>query len=51
MDSKVILIVDDSQALTDTLTEYLGRAGFEVRTACDGEAMWQQVGPGTLRRR
>ena len=42
MDSKVILIVDDSQALTDTLTEYLGRAGFEVRTASDGEAMWQQ---------
>ncbi|MCS3456662.1 DNA-binding response OmpR family regulator [Aeromonas sp. BIGb0405] len=46
MDSKVILIVDDSQALTDTLTEYLGRAGFEVRTACDGEAMWQQVRQG-----
>lgn len=46
MDSKVILIVDDSQALTDTLTEYLGRAGFEVLTACDGEAMWQQVGQG-----
>ena len=46
MDSKVILIVDDSQVLTDTLTEYLGRAGFEVRTACDGEAMWQQVRQG-----
>ena len=46
MDSKVILIVDDSQALTDTLTEYLGRAGFEVRTACDGVAMWQQVRQG-----
>ena len=46
MDSKVILIVDDSQALIDTLTEYLGRAGFEVRTACDGEAMWQQVRQG-----
>lgn len=46
MDSKVILIVDDSQALTDTLTEYLGRAGFEVRSACDGEAMWQQVRQG-----
>lgn len=46
MDSKVILIVDDSQALTDTLTEYLGRAGFEVRTACDGEAMWHQVRQG-----
>ena len=40
MDSKQILVVDDNMELRDALIDYLGRAGFEVVGAENGEAMW-----------
>ncbi|WP_434357986.1 response regulator transcription factor [Parasalinivibrio latis] len=46
MEKKTILIVDDSAEIRDALSEYLARAGFEVWTAPDGEAMWQQLEKG-----
>ncbi|MGC9461616.1 response regulator transcription factor, partial [Vibrio genomosp. F10] len=41
MDIKQILVVDDNIELRDALTEYLGRAGFDVVGAENGEAMWR----------
>ncbi|MCK6261758.1 response regulator transcription factor [Vibrio sp. ZSDE26] len=41
MDSKQILVVDDNQELRDALSDYLGRAGFEVLGAESGEMMWR----------
>ncbi|UXI02861.1 response regulator transcription factor [Photobacterium sp. TY1-4] len=38
---KTILVVDDSEEIRDALSEYLGRSGFEVLTAADGDEMWQ----------
>lgn len=39
MNKKKILIVDDSEELTDALGEYLTRSGFAVSIAFDGEEM------------
>ncbi|MGC9402076.1 response regulator [Vibrio genomosp. F10] len=44
MDSKRILVVDDNMELREALTDYLGRAGFEVIGAENGEAMWRILG-------
>jgi len=38
-----ILLVDDESAITDHLAPFLGRAGFEVAVAADGEAALQEV--------
>jgi DNA-binding response OmpR family regulator len=37
--SAEILVVDDERGLRDMVAEYLGRHGFDVRTAADGESM------------
>ncbi|SON52903.1 response regulator transcription factor [Vibrio tapetis] len=41
MDNKQILVVDDNFELRDALTDYLGRAGFDVLSAENGQKMWQ----------
>ncbi|QSV15438.1 response regulator transcription factor [Photobacterium ganghwense] len=41
MQSKTILVVDDSEDIRDALSEYLGRSGFRVFTAEDGDEMWK----------
>jgi two-component system OmpR family response regulator len=41
MNKKKILIVDDSEELTDALGEYLSHSGFAVSIAFDGEEMKQ----------
>ncbi|PJC87591.1 DNA-binding response regulator [Vibrio sp. HA2012] len=41
MKDKPILVVDDNQDLRDALSDYLGKAGFAVIGAENGEAMWQ----------
>jgi len=38
-----VLIVDDDKSVLDLLTMYLKKAGFEVRTATDGEAAVRAV--------
>ena len=38
-----ILIVDDDEGITDLLSDYLGRFGFESHVAGDGVAMRQQL--------
>ncbi|HAS6347309.1 TPA: response regulator [Vibrio vulnificus] len=43
MDSKLILVVDDNQDLREALSEYLGKAGFEVQCAENGQIMWQKL--------
>ena len=40
MENKRILVVDDNQELREALSDYLGRAGFEVLGAENGRAMW-----------
>ncbi|MGF1733291.1 response regulator transcription factor [Photobacterium kasasachensis] len=40
MERKTILVVDDSEEIRDALSEYLGRSGFNVLTAADGDEMW-----------
>lgn len=41
METKTILVVDDNEEIRDALSEYLGRSGFNVLTAADGDEMWQ----------
>ncbi|OIQ26548.1 response regulator transcription factor [uncultured Vibrio sp.] len=41
MDNKQILVADDNSELRDALSEYLGRAGFDVLGAENGEVMWR----------
>ncbi len=41
MKDKPILVVDDNQDLRDALSDYLGKAGFAVIGAENGEAMWR----------
>ncbi|MGF1720680.1 response regulator transcription factor [Vibrio kyushuensis] len=41
MDNKQILVVDDNLELRDALSDYLGRAGFDVIGAENGEVMWR----------
>lgn len=43
MDPKTILVVDDNEELRDALSDYFGRAGFNVLTAADGEEMWKRL--------
>ncbi|MFB9215947.1 response regulator [Vibrio sinaloensis] len=43
MENKRILVVDDNQELREALSDYLGRAGFEVLGAENGRAMWQTL--------
>lgn len=43
MKNKTILVVDDSEEIRDALSEYLGRSGFNVLTAADGDEMWQHL--------
>lgn len=45
MDPKkpTILLVDDSQAITENLTPFLERSGFSVRVAADGEAALEAI--------
>jgi DNA-binding response OmpR family regulator len=38
-----LLLVDDEPAITDNLAPFLGRAGFEVRVAHDGESALAQL--------
>mgnify|MGYP000859608821 FL=1 len=40
MENKQILVVDDNLELREALSDYLGRAGFEVIGAENGHAMW-----------
>ena len=37
-DQARILVVDDEEAIRSALTTFLGRMGFQVRTAATGEA-------------
>jgi len=39
----LILLVDDETAITDNLAPFLGRSGFRVTVASDGEAALQRV--------
>lgn len=41
MTGKQILVVDDNLDLREALTDYLGKAGFDVLGAENGEAMWK----------
>ena len=41
--SKTVLLVDDEQAITSNLAPFLGRSGFEVAVAADGEQALRQV--------
>ncbi len=41
MENKLILVVDDNVELREALTDYLGKAGFDVLGAENGEAMWR----------
>lgn len=41
MENKQILVVDDNLELREALSDYLGRAGFEVIGAENGQAMWR----------
>jgi len=43
MENKQILVVDDNFELRDALTEYLGRSGFDVLSAENGQVMWKQL--------
>ncbi|OLQ89036.1 DNA-binding response regulator [Vibrio ponticus] len=43
MGEKQILVVDDNQDLREALSDYLGKAGFDVIGAENGVAMWQQL--------
>jgi DNA-binding response OmpR family regulator len=43
MENKQILVVDDNLELREALSDYLGRAGFEVIGAENGRVMWQQL--------
>jgi len=38
-----LLLVDDETAITDRLAPFLSRAGFEVKTAADGEAALREI--------
>ncbi|NOI79944.1 response regulator transcription factor [Vibrio tubiashii] len=41
MENKQILVVDDNLELREALSDYLGRAGFDVIGAENGQAMWR----------
>ncbi|GAK87331.1 DNA-binding response regulator GltR [Vibrio ponticus] len=43
MSAKQILVVDDNQDLREALSDYLGKAGFDVIGAENGVVMWQQL--------
>ncbi len=43
MESKHILVVDDNQDLREALSDYLGKAGFDVSGAENGEVMWRRL--------
>jgi len=40
VEKKTILVVDDNEEIRDALSEYLGRSGYNVLTAADGDEMW-----------
>ncbi|WP_087024236.1 response regulator [Thaumasiovibrio subtropicus] len=42
-ENKTLLVVDDNQEILDALSEYLGKSGFDVMTARNGDEMWQQL--------
>lgn len=41
-----ILLVDDERAITDTLSPFLGRSGFVVAVAADGDHAARRYGGG-----
>jgi twitching motility two-component system response regulator PilG/twitching motility two-component system response regulator PilH len=41
---KTVLVVDDSQAVLDTLGSAFGEAGFQVTAAGDGEDVFRRMG-------
>tara|TARA_Y100001960_G_scaffold249026_1_gene264872 strand:+ start:828 stop:1535 length:708 start_codon:yes stop_codon:yes gene_type:complete len=43
MENKLILVVDDNLDLREALSDYLGKAGFDVIGAENGREMWQQL--------
>ncbi|ELV8655601.1 TPA: response regulator [Vibrio vulnificus] len=43
MDSKRILVVDDHQDLREALSDYLGKAGFDMQCAENGQVMWKKL--------
>ncbi|MDC5851736.1 response regulator transcription factor [Vibrio europaeus] len=43
MENKQILVVDDNLELREALSDYLGRAGFDVIGAENGHAMWRSL--------
>lgn len=43
MDSKLIMVVDDNRDLREALSDYLGKAGFAVVGAENGQRMWQKL--------
>ncbi|HLH17127.1 MAG TPA: response regulator [Bryobacteraceae bacterium] len=42
---KVILLVDDERSLLKVMSLYLGRLGYEVRTADSTDRAWAETGP------
>jgi signal transduction histidine kinase/DNA-binding response OmpR family regulator len=38
-----VLIIDDSEAIIDILTDILGRQGYQVESCLDGESGWQRL--------
>ena len=42
-----ILLVDDETAITDNLAPFLGRSGFEVTVAANGEQAFKRLPPTT----
>ncbi len=39
----IVLVVDDKEMMRDSVAQTLGRAGFEVVTACDGPSALEQI--------
>ncbi len=46
MNSSVILVADDDEAIRTVLTQALGRAGFEARTTGNAATLWRWVNDG-----
>jgi two-component system, OmpR family, response regulator len=47
-DNPTVLIVDDDEETRTLIANYLGNAGFDARTACDGESMRRELSDGTI---
>jgi two-component system, chemotaxis family, chemotaxis protein CheY len=47
---RTILVIDDEEAVRDTICENLGACGFDVVEAIDGEQALQLIDPGNLPR-